>query len=285
MTGTIDTVGVVGAGAMGSGIIEVVAKSGVSVVARDIDAAAVEAGQRRVEGSLDKAVERGKLEAADRDAAIGAVSWTTDLADLADCDLIIEAAPEIVELKLSIFAELDGVAKDGAILATNTSSIPIIDIAMATAHPEQVCGVHFFNPAPVMKLVEVIETQRTDADVLAAVVAFTSDRLGKRPVVCGDRSGFVVNALLIPYLCQAIAMYESGYASAEDIDEAMQLGAGHPMGPLTLADLVGLDVCLSAAESLHEEFAERFLAPPPLLRRMVSAGQLGRKTGQGFYTY
>lgn len=285
MTGTIDTVGVVGAGAMGSGIIEVVAKSGVSVVARDIDAAAVEAGQRRVEGSLDKAVERGKLEAADRDAAIGAVSWTTELADLADCDLIIEAAPEIVELKLAIFTELDGVAKDGAILATNTSSIPIIDIAMATARPEQVCGVHFFNPAPVMKLVEVIETQRTDPEVLAAVVAFTSDRLGKRPVVCGDRSGFVVNALLIPYLCQAIAMYESGYASAEDIDEAMQLGAGHPMGPLTLADLVGLDVCLSAAESLHEEFAERFLAPPPLLRRMVSAGQLGRKTGQGFYTY
>ncbi|MEM7140714.1 MAG: 3-hydroxybutyryl-CoA dehydrogenase [Actinomycetota bacterium] len=279
------TVGVVGAGAMGSGIIEVVAKSGVSVVARDIDAAAVESGRSRVEGSLGKAVDRGKLTAGDRDAAVGAISWTTELADLAGCDLVIEAAPEIKALKLSIFEELDGVLGEGAILATNTSSIPIIDIAMATARPEQVCGVHFFNPAPVMKLVEVIRTQRTSDEVIGVVESFATDALGKRVVVCGDRSGFVVNALLIPYLCQAIAMYESGYASAEDIDESMQLGAGHPMGPLTLADLVGLDVCLSAAESLHEEFAERFLAPPPLLRRMVSAGQLGRKTGQGFYTY
>ncbi|MDW3219978.1 MAG: 3-hydroxybutyryl-CoA dehydrogenase [Acidimicrobiales bacterium] len=285
MTGSIDTVGVVGTGAMGSGIIEVLAKSGVSVVARDIDAAAVEAGQARVQGSLDKAVERGKLDAAARDEAAGAITWTMQLADLAPCDLIIEAAPEIRELKLSIFTELDDIARDDAILATNTSSIPIIDIAMATGRPAQVCGMHFFNPAPVMKLVEVIETQRTDAAVLAAVSMFATDRLGKRVVVCKDRSGFIVNALLIPYLCQAIAMYEAGHASAEDIDEAMQLGAGHPMGPLTLSDLVGLDVLLLAAESLHEEFAERFLAPPPLLRRMVTAGQLGRKTGQGFYTY
>ncbi|GJM37325.1 MAG: 3-hydroxybutyryl-CoA dehydrogenase [Acidimicrobiales bacterium] len=285
MTGSIDTVGVVGAGAMGSGIIEVLAKSGVSVVARDIDAAAVEAGQSRVQGSLDKAVERGKLDADARDRAAGAITWTTELADLGSCDLIVEAAPEIRDLKLSIFTELDGIARDDAILATNTSSIPIIDIAMATGRPEQVCGLHFFNPAPVMKLVEVIETQRTDPAILAAVSAFATDRLGKRVVVCKDRSGFIVNALLIPYLCQAIAMFEAGHASAEDIDEAMQLGAGYPMGPLTLSDLVGLDVLLLAAESLHEEFAERFLAPPPLLRRMVTAGQLGRKTGQGFYTY
>ncbi len=281
----IGTVGVVGAGAMGSGIIEVIATSGVSVVARDINAAAVEAGQLRVEGSLDKAVERGKLEADDRDAAAGSISWTTEIADLAGCDLVIEAAPEIRELKLSIFQELDGVVRDDAILATNTSSIPIIDIAMATGRPEQVCGMHFFNPAPVMKLVEVIETQRTDPVVLQAVSDFATEQLEKRVVVCKDRSGFVVNALLIPYLCQAIAMFEAGHATAEDIDEAMQLGAGHPMGPLTLSDLVGLDVLLMAAESLHEEYAERFLAAPPLLRRMVSAGQLGRKSGQGFYPY
>ena len=285
MSGSIDTVGVVGAGAMGSGIIEVLATSGVSVVARDIDAAAVEAGQARVQGSLDKAVERGKRDEADRDAAVASITWTTELADLAPCDLVIEAAPEIRELKLSIFGELDGIARPDAILATNTSSIPIIDIAMATGRPEQVCGLHFFNPAPVMKLVEVIETQRTDPAVLSTVSAFATDRLGKRVVVCKDRSGFIVNALLIPYLCQAIAMFEAGYASADDIDEAMQLGAGHPMGPLTLADLVGLDVLLLAAESLHEEYAERFLAPPPLLRRMVTAGQLGRKSGQGFYSY
>jgi 3-hydroxybutyryl-CoA dehydrogenase len=281
----VDTVGVVGAGAMGSGIIELAAKAGVSVVARDINAEAIEAGKARVDGSLSKAVERGKLDEAASSAALANITWTTDIADMGGCQLVIEAAPEILELKLGIVEELDAVLPAGAIIATNTSSIPIIDIAMGTSRPEQVCGMHFFNPATVMKLVEVISTQRTAPDVTSSAAEFAADVLDKRVVHCKDRAGFVVNALLVPFLCQAIAMFEAGHASAEDIDEAMKLGAGHPMGPLTLCDMIGLDIMLWTAESLYDEYQERFLAPPPLLRRMVAAGHLGRKTGKGFYDY
>lgn len=282
---TVDVVGVLGAGAMGSGIVEVAAKAGVAVVAREIDAEAVEAGVARVEGSLATAVERGKLDDDARDAALAHITWTTDIVDLAGCGLVIEAAPELLDVKVELFRSLDEVLGADAIMATNTSSIPIIDIAMATSRPEQVCGMHFFNPATVMKLVEVISTQRTDPTVADTAAAFATDVLGKRVVRSKDRAGFIVNALLVPYLCQAIAMYEAGHASMDDIDEAMKLGAGHPMGPLTLSDLIGLDVVMWTAESLHEEYGERFLAPPPLLRRMVAAGQLGRKTGRGFYEY
>ena len=282
---TIETIGVIGTGAMGSGIIEVAAKAGVAVVAHDINAAAIEAGKTRVEGSLDKAVTRGKLDESARDQAAAQITWTTDLADMNGCRLAVEAAPEILDLKLDIFKQLDAILPNGAIMATNTSSIPIIDIAMGTERPEQVCGMHFFNPATVMRLVEVISTQRTDAAVAQAAAGFATDVLDKRVVHCKDRAGFVVNALLVPFLCQAIAMFEAGHASAEDIDEAMKLGAGHPMGPLALCDMIGLDVMLWTAESLYDEYNERFLAPPPLLRRMVSAGHLGRKSGKGFYDY
>ena len=281
----IGTVGVIGVGTMGSGIVEVAARNGLKVVAREATPELVEAAQLRLEKSMDRGVARGKLDEATREAASAAVTWTTDLGDLAGCDLVLEAVPEILPLKLEIFGVLDRVLDPSAIMATNTSSIPIIDVAMGTTRPEQVLGMHFFNPATVMKLVEVISTQLTAPEVTEAATAFATDTLGKRVVAAPDRAGFVVNKLLVPYICQAIDMYESGHASAADIDDAMKLGAGHPMGPLTLADLIGLDVCLFTAESLYAEYAERFYAPPPLLRRMVAAGRLGRKTGRGFYEY
>ena len=281
----ISTVGVIGVGTMGSGVVEVAARSGLQVVAREATPELVEAGRGRVEKSMDRGVARGKLDEAARDAASAAIAWTTDLDDLAGCQLVLEAVPERLPLKLEIFGVLDRVLDPAAIMATNTSSIPIIDVAMGTSRPEQVLGMHFFNPATVMKLVEVISTQLTAPEVTEAATAFATKTLGKRVVPAPDRAGFVVNKLLVPYICQAIEMYESGHASASDIDDAMKLGAGHPMGPLTLADLIGLDVCLFTAESLYAEYAERFYTPPPLLRRMVAAGRLGRKTGQGFYEY
>ena len=281
----IGTIGVIGIGTMGSGIVEVAARNGLRVVAQEGSPDLVEAGRSRVEGSMDRGVARGKLDEATREAASAAVTWTTDLGDMAGCDLVLEAVPENLAMKLEIFGVLDRVLGPSAIMATNTSSIPIIDVAMGTTRPQQVLGMHFFNPATVMKLVEVISTQLTAPEVTAAATAFATDTLGKRVVAAPDRAGFVVNKLLVPYICQAIEMYESGHVSAADIDDAMKLGAGHPMGPLTLADLIGLDVCLFTAESLYAEYAERFYAPPPLLRRMVAAGRLGRKTGRGFYEY
>ena len=281
----IGTIGVVGIGTMGSGIVEVAARNGLRVVAQEGSPDLVEAGRSRVEGSMDRGVARGKLDEATREAASAAVTWTTDLGDMAGCDLVLEAVPENLAMKLEIFGVLDRVLDPSAIMATNTSSIPIIDVAMGTTRPQQVLGMHFFNPATVMKLVEVISTQLTAPEVTAAATAFATDTLGKRVVAASDRAGFVVNKLLVPYICQAIEMYESGHVSAADIEDAMKLGAGHPMGPLTLADLIGLDVCLFTAESLYAEYAERFYAPPPLLRRMVAAGRLGRKTGRGFYEY
>ena len=281
----IGIIGVIGVGTMGSGVVEVAARSGLQVVAREATPELVEAGRSRVEKSMDRGVARGKLDEAARDATSAAITWTTDLGDLAGCDLVLEAVPETLPLKLEIFGVLDQVLDPSAIMATNTSSIPIIDVAMGTSRPQRVLGMHFFNPATVMKLVEVISTQLTAPEVTEAVTSFATDTLGKRVVAAPDRAGFVVNKLLVPYICQAIEMYESGHASASDIDDAMKLGAGHPMGPLTLADLIGLDVCLFTAESLYAEYAERFHAPPPLLRRMVAAGRLGRKTGRGFYEY
>lgn len=270
---------------MGAGIAEVCAKAGSDVVIVEVKQEFADAARSRVEKSLAKAVSKNKLGQDEADAALGRLRVTTDYADLADRELVIEAAPEIEELKRQIFADLEAATGPTTILATNTSSIPIIKVATATKTPERVVGVHFFNPVPVMPLVEIISTLTTAPETADAVTAYVRDTLGKNPVNAGDRSGFIVNALLIPYLCQAIRMFDSGYASAEDIDTAMKGGCGYPMGPLTLLDTIGLDVTLSAAESLYEEFAEPHYAPPALLRRMVDAGRLGRKTGRGFYTY
>ncbi|WP_238422180.1 3-hydroxybutyryl-CoA dehydrogenase [Gordonia sp. 'Campus'] len=278
-------IGVIGGGTMGAGIAEVCAKAGSDVVIVEVKQEFADAARSRVEKSLAKAVSKNKLGQDEADAALGRLRVTTDYADLADRELVIEAAPEIEELKRQIFADLEAATGPTTILATNTSSIPIIKVATATKTPERVVGVHFFNPVPVMPLVEIISTLTTAPETADAVTAYVRDTLGKNPVNAGDRSGFIVNALLIPYLCQAIRMFDSGYASAEDIDTAMKGGCGYPMGPLTLLDTIGLDVTLSAAESLYEEFAEPHYAPPALLRRMVDAGRLGRKTGRGFYTY
>ncbi|AFR47447.1 3-hydroxybutyryl-CoA dehydrogenase [Gordonia sp. KTR9] len=278
-------IGVIGGGTMGAGIAEVCAKAGSDVVIVEVKQEFADAARARVEKSLAKAVSRNKLAQDDADAALARLRVTTDYADLADRELVIEAAPEIEELKREIFANLDAATGANTILATNTSSIPIIKVATATKTPERVVGVHFFNPVPVMPLVEIISTLTTAPETADAVSAYVTDTLGKTAVRAGDRSGFIVNALLIPYLCQAIRMFDSGYASAEDIDLAMKGGCGYPMGPLTLVDTIGLDITLSAAESLYEEFAEPHYAPPALLRRMVDAGRLGRKTGRGFYSY
>jgi 3-hydroxybutyryl-CoA dehydrogenase len=282
----ITRVGVAGCGLMGSGIAEVCARGGLDVVVREIDDGAAAAGRARIEGSLARAVRAGKLDPEDRDAALARIRVTTDLADLADRELIIEAATENPAVKAALFAELDRVAADpDVILATNTSSIPIVQVARATTRPERVVGLHFFNPVPVQRLVEVIPSVLTSAQAVLGVTDLVTKALGKTVIKAPDRSGFVVNALLVPFLLSAIRMLEAGYASAEDIDQGMVLGCAHPMGPLRLSDLIGLDTLKAVADSMYEEYKEPLYAAPPLLRRMTDAGLLGRKSGRGFYDY
>jgi 3-hydroxybutyryl-CoA dehydrogenase len=286
MGNSIERIGVVGCGLMGSGIAEVCARAGRDVMIREIDEAAAEAGRARLVRSLDRGLTAGKLTEDERDAAVGHLHFTTDIADLADRQLVVEAVVEDAAMKVDIFKQLDRVlAADEAILASNTSSIPIMKLGTATRRPEQVIGIHFFNPVPVLKLVELVTSLMTSDETAARSEAFAADVLHKRVIRSQDRAGFVVNALLIPYLLSSIRMMESGFASADDIDTGMVEGCSHPMGPLHLTDLIGLDTTLAVAESLYEEFKEPLYAPPPLLSRMVDAGLLGRKTGRGFYDY
>jgi 3-hydroxybutyryl-CoA dehydrogenase len=268
---------------MGAGIAEVCAKALCDVVVVDLDDGAIDRGRAAIERSLAKGVERGKLTAAEADAARGRVTMTTDLASLSASGIVIEAIVEDEEVKRALFRDLDQIAP-GAVLASNTSSIPIVRLATATTRPEAVIGMHFFNPAPVMPLVEVVSSLLTSSGVRDAVTEFAIE-LGKHPVQAKDRAGFIVNALLLPMLVDAVRMYEAAVASAEDIDAALVMGANLPMGPLALADLIGIDTVVAVSEVLHAEFGEARYAPPPLLRRMVDAGHLGRKSGRGFYEY
>lgn len=283
---SIQRVGVIGAGQMGAGIAEVSARAGVGVKVFETTDALVTAGRNRIVKSLDRGVSAGKITERERDDAVGNLTFTTDLADLADRQLVIEAVIEDDTVKAKIFAELDRVITDpDAVLASNTSSIPIMKIAAATKNPQRVLGLHFFNPVPVLPLVELVSTLVTDESAAARTEEFASAVLGKQVVRCSDRSGFVVNALLVPYLLAAVRMLESGFATVADIDKAVVAGLSHPMGPLRLSDLVGLDTLKLIADKMYEEFKEPLYAAPPLLLRMVEAGQLGKKSGRGFYTY
>jgi 3-hydroxybutyryl-CoA dehydrogenase len=284
MSVEIRKVGVVGCGTMGSGICEVVARSGFDVRFSEMSAETERAGRERIERSVGRAVKREKLSQSEADTLLGHLSSTTDLADLADCDLVFEAVPEKLELKRETFAALDRVLKPEAVLATNTSSLPVIDMAVATNRPDRVVGFHFFNPATVMKLVELVHTVATDEEVIESAKQF-ADGLGKVAVPCRDRAGFIANLLLFPYLNAATRMYDQGYATREDIDASMQLGCGHPMGPLSLLDLIGLDSAYEICEALWRQWRDYQDAPPPLLKQFVTAGYLGRKTGRGFYRY
>lgn len=282
----ISRVGVVGCGLMGSGIAEVCARAGLDVIVSERDTDALASGRARILASLDRGLRHHKLTDTERGATLRRLRFTTELTDFADRDLVIEAAVEDEQVKVDIFGQLDKIVDSPeALLASNTSSIPIMKIGIATARPEQVIGIHFFNPAPVMKLVELVPSLLTSKLTETRAEAFATGVLGKSVVRSKDRAGFVVNALLIPYLLSAIRMFESGFASAEDIDNAMVLGCAHPMGPLRLTDLIGLDTTQSVAESLYHEFKEPLYSPPPLLLRMVDAGLLGKKTGRGFYSY
>ncbi len=283
---TVEKVGVIGGGLMGSGITEVAARAGLNTIVVEVTDEAAKAAEQRVKASLKRAASRGKITEADLTGTLARIAFTTDLTTLADRDLVVEAASENEDIKLDLFKRLGTiVTKDDAIIASNTSSIPIGKLGAVSGRAGNVIGVHFFNPAPVMQLVELIPSLTTSPDTLTAMQSFVSDKLGKQPIEATDRAGFVVNSLLVPYLLSAIRMYEAGYASAADIDKGMVLGCGHPMGPLALSDLIGLDTIRAIGVSMYEEFKEPLYSPPPLLDRMVDAGLLGKKSGQGFYPY
>lgn len=282
----VQRVGVIGAGLMGSGIAEVAAKAGSDVLVWEAKQEFADAGKARIEKSLEKAVGRGKLSEEDRDAALGRLTFTTKLEDFADRELVMEAIIENEDVKKDVFAKLDEIVEDKkAPLCSNTSSLPIQTIASATKNPGRVLGLHFFNPVPVLPLVEVIPALTTDEDVVEVAQTYATEKLGKQAIRAKDRSGFIVNFLLVPYMLSAVRMVENGVATPEDIDTGMKLGANHPMGPLTLADMVGLDTCAFIADVMYKEFGDPSYACPPLLRRMVTAGHTGRKSGKGFYEY
>ncbi|WP_084144919.1 3-hydroxybutyryl-CoA dehydrogenase [Amycolatopsis jejuensis] len=279
-------VGVIGAGLMGSGIAEVHAKAGLDVLVTEVNQPALDAGKARIEKSLQRGVRNGKLAAEDAEAALGRVRFTTDLAEFADRDLVIEAILEQEQAKVDVFRQLDKIVeREDALFASNTSSIPIMKLGMATGRPQQVVGIHFFNPVPVLPLVELVPSLLTSDDTARRAEEHATGALGKTVIRSQDRAGFIVNSLLVPYLLSAIRMIESGFASAEDIDRGMELGTAHPMGPLRLSDLIGLDTIKAIADSMYAEFKEPLYSSPPLLLRMVDAGLLGKKTGRGFYSY
>src|SRR3954463_8471616 len=280
----VKKVGVVGAGLMGHGIAQVSAQAGYDVVLREVDDAALQKGIGKIEKQLGRAVEKGRMEQSDADAVRGRINGTADYNDLADCDLVIEAITEDLGKKLDMWRELDGIVKDGAVFATNTSSLSVIDQAASTGRPDRFIGLHFFNPAQVMPLLEVVQTVTTDEDALKTGFEF-GEKCGKLTVHAKDKTGFIVNRLLVPYMLDAIRAYEEGVGTVDQIDAAMKAGANHPMGPFTLLDFVGLDTTASIADIMFDEYRERRFAAPPTLRKMVAAGFYGRKSGKGFYDY
>jgi 3-hydroxybutyryl-CoA dehydrogenase len=280
----VNRVGVVGCGLMGHGIAQICAQAGWDVVVRELDRETLDAGIGKIEKQLSRAVEKGRVEQADADAVRGRINGTLDYSDLAECDLVIEAITEDLDAKLEMWREVDGVAKDGAVFATNTSSLPVVNQAVATARPESFLGMHFFNPAQVMPLLEVVQTMTTSEEALKTGFE-VGGRLGKTCVHARDKTGFIVNRLLVPYMLDAIRAYEEGFGAIDQIDVAMKAGANHPMGPLALADFVGLDTLAAIADVMFEEYRERRFAAPPTLRKMVAAGLYGRKSGKGFYDY
>jgi 3-hydroxybutyryl-CoA dehydrogenase len=281
----MERIAVIGGGTMGAGIAEVCARAGSDVVVVESDQRSVDSCRSRIETSVGRAIRSGRLSAADAELTVGRIHLVTDLAGTAEADMVIEAVPEIEALKLDLFRRLDAILSPGAILASNTSSIPLTKMASVTSRADRVVGVHFFNPAPVLPLVEIVAGILTSDDTMAAVTDFVEKRLGKTTIRSQDRAGFVVNALLVPYILSAIRMLECGFATAEDIDSGMVQGCAHPQGPLALADLIGLDTIAAVAQSMNHEFKEPLYAPPPLLLRMVDAGRLGRKTGHGFFPH